>query len=71
MGQPWARAPGPDGWPEAVEDWITSQGLAARIDWALAAPQRLVRPLPDPRALLRRALPSRAEDRPLRSATDG
>ena len=24
----------PDGWPEAVDDWITPQGLAARISYA-------------------------------------
>lgn len=37
MGQPWQQAPGPDGWPEALEDWITPQGLAARVEWALMA----------------------------------
>ncbi len=61
MGQPFHRAPGPDGWPEAEADWITPQGLAARIDWAMQAPERLVRPLPDPRAFLARALGARAD----------
>jgi uncharacterized protein (DUF1800 family) len=56
MGQPLHQAPGPDGWPEREADWITPQGLAARIDWAMQAPERLVRPLPDPRVLLRTAL---------------
>ncbi|NJS40732.1 MAG: DUF1800 domain-containing protein [Rhodobacteraceae bacterium] len=63
MGQPFHQAPGPDGWPERASDWITPQGLAARIDWAMNAPERLVRPLPDPRAFLRQALGSRAGDR--------
>ncbi len=26
--------PGPQGWPEEEEAWITPQGLSARIDWA-------------------------------------
>jgi uncharacterized protein (DUF1800 family) len=60
MGQPFQQAPGPDGWPEAEADWITPQGLAARIDWAMQAPERLVRPLPDPRAFLQVALGARA-----------
>lgn len=37
MGQPWQVPKGPDGWPEPLEDWITPQGLAARIQWALMA----------------------------------
>ncbi|MFT4716590.1 MAG: hypothetical protein ACI861_000269 [Paracoccaceae bacterium] len=37
MGQPWLQPAGPDGWPEALADWITPQGLAARIQWALLA----------------------------------
>jgi uncharacterized protein (DUF1800 family) len=60
MGQPFQRAPGPDGWPEAEADWITPQGLAARISWAMQAPERLVRPLPDPRAFVTTALGARA-----------
>ncbi len=36
MGQPYHRPGGPDGWPEAAQDWITPQGLAARIQWAMA-----------------------------------
>ena len=63
MGQPFHQAPGPDGWSEAEADWITPQGLAARIDWAMSAPQRLVRPLPDPRAFLQTALGARAGER--------
>ena len=63
MGQPFHQAPGPDGWPEAQSHWITAQGLAARIDWAMQAPQRLQRPLPDPRAFLATALGPRAGER--------
>ena len=63
MGQPFQQAPGPDGWPEREADWITPQGLAARIDWAMQAPERLVRPLPDPRAFLTAALGDRAGDK--------
>jgi uncharacterized protein (DUF1800 family) len=59
MGQPFQQAPGPDGWPEAEAEWITPQGLAARIDWAMQAPERLVRPLPDPPAFLQAALGAR------------
>jgi uncharacterized protein (DUF1800 family) len=60
MGQPLHQAPGPDGWPEREADWITPQGLAARIDWAMQAPERMVRPLPDPRIFLQTALGDRA-----------
>jgi uncharacterized protein (DUF1800 family) len=63
MGQPFQQAPGPDGWPEREADWITPQGLAARIDWAMQAPERLVRPLPDPRAFLTTALGTRAGEK--------
>jgi uncharacterized protein (DUF1800 family) len=63
MGQPFQQAPGPDGWPEREADWITPQGLAARIDWAMQAPERLVRPLPDPRAFLTTALGDRAGEK--------
>lgn len=62
MGQPFQQAPGPDGWPEAEADWITPQGLAARITWAMQAPERLVRPLPDPRGFVTTALGARAEE---------
>ena len=63
MGQPFQNAPGPDGWPEEAENWITPQGLAARIDWAMRAPQKLVKPLPDPRVFLQTALGGLAGDR--------
>ncbi|CAM5394543.1 hypothetical protein FALB51S_02097 [Frigidibacter albus] len=63
MGQPFAGPPGPDGWPEAASSWITPQGLAARIDWAMTAPRHWTRPLPDPRHLLRAALDDAAGER--------
>lgn len=56
MGQPLWRPRGPDGWREDAEAWITPQGLAARIEWAMTAPETLVRPLPDPVDLAQRAL---------------
>lgn len=62
MGQPFVRARGPDGWPEAAADWITPQTLAARIDWALRVPARFVDPLPDPRALIDTALGGSASE---------
>jgi len=40
MGQPILRPPGPNGWPEEAEAWITPQGLAARLQWALLASTR-------------------------------
>lgn len=61
MGQPWQMAPGPDGWKEEAEAWITPQGMAARIDWALAVPEKLMANLPEARGLVARALGSRAE----------
>lgn len=74
MGQPLQEAPGPDGWPEADAAWITPERLAARITWAMTAPDRLLEALPDPVALAEaglgplagealRVAVSRAEDR--------
>ncbi|MEM9475060.1 MAG: DUF1800 domain-containing protein [Pseudomonadota bacterium] len=42
MGQPFMGAPGPDGWPEAAEHWITPLGLANRIVWAFDASREVV-----------------------------
>lgn len=56
MGQPWRRPGGPDGWREEVGAWINPQGLAARIEWAMKQPARIVRPLPEPVEFARRAL---------------
>lgn len=62
MGQNWLRPGGPDGWPEADADWITPQGLAARLRWAMTAPSHLPGDLPDPRAFVTTALGSYADD---------
>ena len=59
MGQPWQGAAGPDGWPEAAGDWITPQGMAARITWAMEVPGRLVTPLPEAAEVAARALGAR------------
>lgn len=56
MGQRWQEPGGPDGWEEATEHWITPQGLAARIDWAMRMPGRLRRKLPDARDFVDHAL---------------
>ena len=56
MGQAWLRPGGPNGWPEEDEAWITPQGLAARMRWAVAAPPVLRRDLPDPRVFHQQVL---------------
>ena len=56
MGQPFMEAPGPDGWPEAAEHWITPQGLATRISWAVGVGRQIADRAPDPREFLTRAL---------------
>lgn len=56
MGQTWQRPPGPDGWPEEDEAWITPQGLSARLRWAMLVPGNLRRALPDPRVFAAQAL---------------
>lgn len=56
MGQEWERPPGPDGWPDTDQAWVTPQGMAARITWAMGAPSRLLAELPDPRVFVRSAL---------------
>ncbi|WP_319825635.1 DUF1800 domain-containing protein [Thalassovita sp.] len=55
MGQRWDEPGGPDGWPEEDEAWITPQGLAARLEWALQVP-RVLTDLPDPREFALQAL---------------
>jgi uncharacterized protein (DUF1800 family) len=62
MGQEWGKPGGPDGWEEAAEMWINSEGLAARITWAMEAPGRLG-PLPDPRVMVTTALGDHASER--------
>lgn len=68
MGQPWQKPGGPDGWPEEDADWITPQGLAARLRWAMAAPALLRPDLPDPRAFVVTALGPFADERVLFAA---
>ena len=60
MGQAWEDPTGPDGWPEEGAAWITPQGVAGRIQWAMAVPRVLRPKLPDPRALVDVALGDRA-----------
>lgn len=60
MGQAWKSPPGPDGWDEAIETWITPQGLAERISWAMRWPAELAAPLPDPGDFAENALGDRA-----------
>lgn len=59
MGQRWKSPPGPDGWPEEIDTWITPQALAERIGWAMRWPATLA-PLPEPAALAEIALGDRA-----------
>ena len=68
MGQKLKYAPGPDGWPEAGEVWVTPPRLAARIDWAMSMPQRLKKDMPDPVALARLSLGDHAGDTLLTAA---
>jgi len=56
MGQPLLAAPGPDGWPEEPEAWVTPMGLATRIRWSMEMPGRFLKPLPDPRDFVKTAL---------------
>lgn len=62
MGQRWEQAPGPDGWPEAAEAWITPPNMAERISWAMSAPSQLLPELPDPRMFARAAVGSALPD---------
>jgi uncharacterized protein (DUF1800 family) len=34
MGQPMARAPSPQGWPDRSEDWLSPDALIKRVQWA-------------------------------------
>ncbi len=56
MGQTWGAPPGPDGWPEADAAWITPQRMAARLQWGMSVPFRMMRQLPDPREFVETAL---------------
>lgn len=56
MGQPFMRPSGPDGWPENARHWISPQGLATRISWAVAVADRVGQRAGDPRLFLERTL---------------
>jgi uncharacterized protein (DUF1800 family) len=56
MGQPVQQPVGPDGWAEDPTAWITPQGLAGRISWAVASPSEFVDTLPDPRKFVQTAV---------------
>ena len=56
MGHVWQRPTGPDGLNESDSVWITPQGMAARLQWAMAIPRLLVSDLPDPRVFVDTAL---------------
>lgn len=61
MGQPWERPNGPDGWPDDSQAWISPQGMAGRINWAMRAPRIMMQDrLPDPRDFVQSALGSLA-----------
>lgn len=62
MGQRWQRPTGPDGWPEEDAHWITPQGIAERVTWAMHAPEFILRVLPDPRDFVHASLGSRADE---------
>lgn len=34
MGQPFLRAPSPQGWAEENDAWLSSDGIKSRLDWA-------------------------------------
>lgn len=56
MAQTWETPTGPDGWAEEAGNWITPQGMAARINWAMTTPGKLLPTLPDPRDFVHTAL---------------
>lgn len=62
MGHKWGRPDGPDGLPEDDSAWISPQGLAARLQWAVSVPALLMPDLPDPRDFVTTALGSRVTD---------
>ncbi|OUD08844.1 hypothetical protein BVC71_08970 [Marivivens niveibacter] len=61
MGQEWEHPISPEGWPEEAEAWVTPQGMAGRINWAMTAPERWVDELPDPREFVVAALGNGAD----------
>ncbi|MDU8910077.1 DUF1800 domain-containing protein [Aestuariicoccus sp. MJ-SS9] len=69
MGHIWEKPDGPDGLDEADTAWVTPQGLAARLQWAVTVPQLLLPDLPDPRDFAQTALGPRASP-PVRFAAE-
>ncbi|MGB3243971.1 MAG: DUF1800 domain-containing protein [Sulfitobacter sp.] len=56
MGQDWFRPGGPDGWEEEDVAWVTPQGMAGRLEWAMRVPKALLKQLPEPNDVVRNAL---------------
>lgn len=63
MGQPFMQARGPDGWPEAAGEWITPQGLATRIAWAVGLAGFVDKRVGDPREFLKNTLSDAAGEK--------
>ena len=68
MGRPWGRPGSPAGFAESAEAWITPQGLAARIRWAMEVPAALRPDLPLPVDVAQATLGPRAGTRLLWAA---
>lgn len=62
MGHTWQKPDGPDGLEEDDSAWITPQGMAARLQWAVTVPQLLRPDLPDPRDFVETTLGPRAPE---------
>lgn len=69
LNQTMMQAPGPDGWPEEADRWITAQGLAARLQWAARLGRDLESRM-DPRDYLSIALGDRASPEVTFAATN-
>ena len=69
MGQDWFKPDGPDGWNEADAAWVTPQGIAGRLEWAMRTPKALMKELPDPADVVRDALGPEAPQKVLFAAT--
>lgn len=69
MGEPHEDVPSPAGYGDDASYWITPQGLASRVDWAMALAQ-FVPVEPDPRDFVETAMADAASDQ-LRDAAAG
>jgi uncharacterized protein (DUF1800 family) len=56
MGQRPYWAPSPAGWPDVASEWLGSDALWKRVQWAIQAAQRTSRQHPDPAALAEQVL---------------